>query len=271
VQMSAANIVGHGVVEGAANEAMGGKFQDGFLSAAASAAASNFGLLGDPNATGAGAVASRTIRAGIVGGTASALGGGKFANGAYTAAFQHLLNAEAGSSVLQKSVESIGNALKPVGDLVGKIWNLPNTALGLSWGGIGLATETILAPFKLAAKPLGYKGKVFDFRVNVKHNAIQFHSHPLMIFGAISLGNTNHYGDSLPAGRGLVSRYTGRWIPDVASHEEGHTYQSQLLGPLFLPVYFAAGGISSKNPFEIMADNYALGGTWKHWQKPTHL
>jgi hypothetical protein len=33
--------------------------------------------------------------AGIVGGTASAVGGGKFANGAYTAAFQHLLNAEA--------------------------------------------------------------------------------------------------------------------------------------------------------------------------------
>jgi hypothetical protein len=32
--------------------------------------------------------------AGIVGGTASVLGGGKFANGAYTAAFQHLLNYE---------------------------------------------------------------------------------------------------------------------------------------------------------------------------------
>jgi RHS repeat-associated protein len=44
VQMSAANIVGHGVVEGAANEAMGGKFQDGFLSAAASAATAVSGL-----------------------------------------------------------------------------------------------------------------------------------------------------------------------------------------------------------------------------------
>jgi len=73
---------------------LGGKFQDGFLSAAASAGASNAGLLGNPNAKGAGAVASRTIRAGIVGGTASALGGGKFANGAWTASFQHLLNAE---------------------------------------------------------------------------------------------------------------------------------------------------------------------------------
>ena len=35
----------------------------------------------------------------MVGGTASALGGGKFANGAYTAAFQHLLNAEAGPAI----------------------------------------------------------------------------------------------------------------------------------------------------------------------------
>jgi uncharacterized protein (TIGR02594 family) len=37
--------------------------------------------------------------AGIVGGTASALGGGKFANGAYTGAFQHYLNAEAGEQI----------------------------------------------------------------------------------------------------------------------------------------------------------------------------
>ncbi len=39
-------------------------------------------------------VAERTAKASVVGGTASALGGGKFANGAYTAAFQHLLNYE---------------------------------------------------------------------------------------------------------------------------------------------------------------------------------
>jgi len=88
------HVVGHGVVGGSANVALGGKFQNGFLSAAASAAAADFGMLGDAKATGPGALASRTIRAGIVGGTASALGGGKFANGAWTASFQHLLNAE---------------------------------------------------------------------------------------------------------------------------------------------------------------------------------
>ena len=40
----------------------------------------------------------RTAVAGVIGGTASAIGGGKFANGAYTAAFQHLLNHESGKS-----------------------------------------------------------------------------------------------------------------------------------------------------------------------------
>ena len=88
------HVFGHGVLGGASNVAMGGKFQDGFLSAAAGAAAAHAGLLGNPDATGPGAVASRTIRAGIIGGTASALGGCKFANGAWTAAFQHLLNDE---------------------------------------------------------------------------------------------------------------------------------------------------------------------------------
>ncbi len=92
---AAMHIAGHGVLGGAANEAMGGKFQDGFLSAAAGAGASYFGPF--QNTDGASGVAARTIQAGIVGGTASVLGGGKFANGAWTASFQHLLNREAGT------------------------------------------------------------------------------------------------------------------------------------------------------------------------------
>jgi hypothetical protein len=90
------HVAGHGVLGGASNAALGGKFQDGFLSAATSTFAADAGLLG---AEGGGAVgiASRTIRASIIGGSASALGGGKFANGAYTAAFQHLLNEESDS------------------------------------------------------------------------------------------------------------------------------------------------------------------------------
>jgi hypothetical protein len=89
----AANIAGHGVIGGASNVALGGKFQDGFLSAAASAATATTGLT-DPE-TSRFSMAGRTAIASITGGTASALGGGKFANGAITGAMTHLLNAEA--------------------------------------------------------------------------------------------------------------------------------------------------------------------------------
>jgi hypothetical protein len=94
--MQLAHIVGHGVTGGAANAAMGGKFQDGFLSAAASAAAVHTGLTSTAAGTTGEAIgmAGRTAASAIIGGTASALGGGKFANGAYTSAFQHLLNSE---------------------------------------------------------------------------------------------------------------------------------------------------------------------------------
>jgi RHS repeat-associated protein len=92
------HVAGHGTLGGAVNEAMGGKFQDGFLSGAAGAAAgympgikTMMGGAGNKNPVG---ITARTIVAGVIGGTASVLGGGKFANGAYTAAFQHLLNAE---------------------------------------------------------------------------------------------------------------------------------------------------------------------------------
>ena len=84
---------------------MGGKFGDGFLSAAVSAGAADAGAFGFIDGDGPGAVAGRTAVAGAVGGTASVLGGGKFANGAYTAAFQHLLNYEA-EKAYKKLVDS---------------------------------------------------------------------------------------------------------------------------------------------------------------------
>jgi len=45
-------------------------------------------------------------------------------------------------------------------------------------------------------------------------------------------------------------------------HEEAHTYQYQVLGPMFLPAYALAGGISASNPFELAANRYALGGSF---------
>jgi RHS repeat-associated protein len=90
-----ANIVGHGIVGGATNVAMGGKFGDGFISAAAGAATAVSGLTSPGPQIGQSlGLVGRTAIASAVGGTASVIGGGKFANGAFTAAFQHLVNAE---------------------------------------------------------------------------------------------------------------------------------------------------------------------------------
>ncbi|GAA5129281.1 VCBS repeat-containing protein [Luteolibacter yonseiensis] len=94
--LDALNIAGHGVIGGASNVAMGGKFEDGFLSAAASAATTVSGLTDPGSEVGANLkFTGRTAVASIAGGTASVLGGGKFANGATTGAMSHLLNAEA--------------------------------------------------------------------------------------------------------------------------------------------------------------------------------
>ncbi|GAA5484840.1 hypothetical protein Hsar01_04090 [Haloferula sargassicola] len=119
----AGHIVAHGIVGGAANAAMGGKFEDGFLSAAAGAALGwtdateslGLGSAGDWWSSERGAadfakLVGRTVVTGTIGGTASAIGGGKFANGAYTAAFQHLLNAELPQWAEEQAIINSGKA-----------------------------------------------------------------------------------------------------------------------------------------------------------------
>jgi RHS repeat-associated protein len=100
--LTAEHVAGHAILGGIASAAMGGKFQDGFLSAGLSTLAFGMGIseklnLGESGDwSDAGKVFGRTVVAGIIGGTASAIGGGKFANGAWTAAFQHFANEEGG-------------------------------------------------------------------------------------------------------------------------------------------------------------------------------
>ncbi len=88
----------HGVSQGAVGLARGGKFKSGFIGAFLSHA------VGGPIKTALGrvkdavGVAARTVATAVVGGVGAALGGGKFANGATTAAFSYLFaNAAAAS------------------------------------------------------------------------------------------------------------------------------------------------------------------------------
>ncbi len=72
--------------------AQGGRFGAGFVTSSFADSAKPVSLsVGGKSATNR---IHRTVAAAVVGGTASKLGGGKFANGAQTAAFAHLLNAE---------------------------------------------------------------------------------------------------------------------------------------------------------------------------------
>jgi RHS repeat-associated protein len=77
----------HGLVHGTAAEATGGKFRHGFYAGfAVGATEMKIGDLVDGDASKGIAAAA------IVGGTASALGGGKFANGAISGAFSYMFN-----------------------------------------------------------------------------------------------------------------------------------------------------------------------------------
>jgi hypothetical protein len=52
----------------------------------------------------------------------------------------------------------------------------------------------------------------------------------------------------------------------LADHERAHVFQYMVLGPLFLPLYLAFGGISARNRFERAADRYARSGYgWWPW------
>jgi hypothetical protein len=88
-----AKVVAHGMVGGMSSVIQGGRFYQGFASAGISQLASVGGLYGNvPAEAGLGTYIRNAVSAAIVGGTTSALLGGKFANGAITAAMGRLFN-----------------------------------------------------------------------------------------------------------------------------------------------------------------------------------
>jgi len=124
--------------------------------------------------------------------------------------------------------QSIGGA---VADLLGKIWNLPNDAIGLVFGGLGYvvgwAAYELGASWQPNAPTIGFDG-----------NALQFGNNPLMVWGlGLTFGNVESFsgnpGDYIP--------YT---TTQVEQHEDQHTIQGQVMGPLYLPSYII-GGIGS--------------------------
>jgi hypothetical protein len=94
----AGQVAAHAAAGGALTALQGGKFGHGFISAGVSKALTP--AIGDAigKEGSAGYVARGTIVSAVVGGTTSALSGGKFGNGAATGAFQFLFNQVASGS-----------------------------------------------------------------------------------------------------------------------------------------------------------------------------
>lgn len=141
--------------------------------------------------------------------------------------------------------------LRPVAWALGALWASPNTVLGLAAGLVGIAFG---AHAHWSARDL----------------ALVFHRWPWGPGGALTLGNTIlHTGDSLDAPCVTYAHRAGHaHEPQItlADHERAHVYQYMVLGPLFLPLYLACGGVSVRNRFERAADRYALSGRgWWPW------
>jgi len=118
--------------------------------------------------------------------------------------------------------EQKGGFWRGVGGLIGKIWNLPNTVVGIGWGILGG----------------GFIPGV-GAEVSFGHNGIQFENHPFMPEGSgVTIGNAISY-----AGTSDETDFAGG--PTIGEHEEQHTYQGQQLGPLYLPAYALFAGIAA--------------------------
>jgi hypothetical protein len=148
-------------------------------------------------------------------------------------------------------------------DARSKRWLLRGAqALGALWAA-PLSLAGLLAG--LAAWPLGARPRFSDA-------ALVFHHYPLGPGGALTLGNVIlHTGASLDeVARTYACRaHGGEDCVRIGDHERAHVYQYLVLGLLFLPLYFACGGVSARNRFEQAADRYAMTGRgWWPWPRP---
>ncbi len=132
--------------------------------------------------------------------------------------------------------------------VLGVVWAVPNTLIGLLAGAAGM---------------------VFGARVELNRRdlAVVFHRWPGGPGCAITFGNSIlQTGDTLESECSTYEHRAGRTQHPrirLGDHERAHVYQYMVLGPLFLPVYLLCGGVSVRNPFERAADRYALTG--KGW------
>lgn len=128
------------------------------------------------------------------------------------------------------------------------------------------------SPLSLAGLLAGLVALPFGARPRWSDAALVFHRYPWGPGGALTLGNVIlHTGQSLDESTvtyACAARGRRDETVRLGDHERAHVYQALALGPLFLPLYFACGGISHRNRFEQAADRYARSGRgWWPWAR----
>ncbi len=179
----------HGVVQGAAAEATGGEFRHGFYSGfAVGATEVKIGKWAK------GSDSKGITAAAVVGGTASALGGGKFANGAVSGAFSYMFNALS-EKFLSYRYARDSNALKfdeKSGTVLMVRSNTESGNLGGYWSDSDMSSRTngrvrVLDVDLYSGTPeeimkaAGFADTVFDHIVLERHNGRAGEGNEMMI------------------------------------------------------------------------------------------
>ncbi len=148
-----AQIGSHAVLGGVMSVLQGGKFGHGFISSGFTKAVMG-GANFDYSQGDALDIARRTLVAAIVGGTTSAITGGKFVNGARSAAIGHLLNQEASAAerkrIVQEEFKLVGEGARQLDKRVG------------FWRGIGKGFKSLGSG---VVKAIGYGGSYWGSKV----------------------------------------------------------------------------------------------------------
>jgi len=176
---------------------------------------------------------------GVLGGVGDIVSGvGNVALGAVTGSGSTI------SAGLGQIGSGVGGVAMGTLDLAGKAWNAPNTAIGLAYGLVGAGVGLVMGT---------HPG------ISIGNNAIQFTNNPLQPT-AMTLGNVIVYGTGKEFQPGAV--WPGN--PNtIGSQEQQHTYQGQVLGPLYFPAHLVGGTIAYiNNP----ADGFING--WHGPQNP---
>lgn len=135
--------------------------------------------------------------------------------------------------------------------ILGKIWDLPNTALGL-----GLGAVDSLATLATGQVPhLGFGNGALQIS-----NLVDLS--PLRLGGAITFGDTQLYNGVKPDQIESHSPYSGLSGFTYGDHEGGHTAVDDGLGIFALPLYLSSALVNGwkSNPYEIQADRHAKFG-----------